>query len=424
MKKILSLGIVLTALISSGFAEDNPKKKYSDSLVITLTNVLDISRIDEPISVNMLSIVKKFPHFNPASFVLFDGDNEIASQVDDTDRDGMPDILSFVANFAPREKKKIVVRYGPTGLMKKEYKRRTQAELSVKVDYEYLDGKFTNGRFVNIDSIRVPANHVDHDALFRYEGPGWESDKIAYRFYLDARNRTDIFGKVTPDMVMQTIGVHDLVADNNESYQSRMSWGMDIFKVGNSLGIGSIAMQHGNDVVTVSKTDSIFCTIAANGPIFSDVRSMYYGWEVGGKKYTLVSDYSITAGSRLTKYEATIFPNPENLCTGLAKHDQTTLLESRKDAKGNWEYLGVYGKQSRAGDDLGIALFYKGSDLIERRDDAVNQLVVLRPHDGKLIYYFAAAWQEEPNGITTIDEFRSYLDSVVLRLDNPILVSF
>jgi hypothetical protein len=424
MKKILSLGIVITALISSGFAKDNHKEKYSDSLEITLTNVLDISRIDEPISVNMLSIVKKFPHFSPGSFILFDGDNEIASQVDDTDRDGMPDILSFVANFAPRETEKIVVRYRPTGLMKKEYKKRTQAELSAKVDYEYLDGKFTKGRFVNIDSIRVPANHVDHDALFRYEGPGWESDKIAYRFYLDARNRTDIFGKVAPDMVMQTIGVHDLVADNNESYQSRMNWGMDIFKVGNSLGIGSIAMQQGNDVVTVSKTDSIFCTIAANGPIRSDVRSMHYGWEVGGKKYTLVSDYSITAGSRLTKYEATIFPNPENLCTGLAKHDQTTLLESPIDAKRNWKFLALYGKQSRAGDDLGIALFYKGTDLIERRDDAVNQLVVLRPHDGKLTYYFAAAWQEEPNGVATIDEFHSYLDSVVLRLDNPILVSF
>ncbi len=424
MKKFLSLGIILMALISSGFAKGNPKEKYTDSLVITLTNVLDLSRIDEPISLSMVSIVKKFPHFNYFMFALFDGDNEIASQVDDTDRDGTPDMLSFVANFSPREKKNIVVRFGTAGSMKKEFKKRTQAELSVKVDYEYLEGKFTKGRFVNIDSIRVPANHVDHDALFRYEGPGWESDKISYRFYLDARNRTDIFGKVTPDMVMQTIGVHDLVADNNESYQSRMSWGMDIFKVGNSLGIGSIAMQHGNDVVTVSKTDSIFCTIAANGPIRSSVRSLHYGWEVGEKKYTIVSDYSITAGSRLTKYEATIFPNPENLCTGLAKHDQTALLESRNDAKGNWKYLGLYGKQSRAGDDLGIALFYKGTELIERRDDAVSQLVVLRPHDGKLTYYFAAAWQEEPNGITTIDEFRSYLDSVVLRLDNPILVSF
>jgi hypothetical protein len=424
MKKILSLGVILAALISSGFAKENPKVISSDSLVITLTNVLDISRIDEPISVAMVSIVKKFSHFNPVSITLFDGDNEIASQVDDTDRDGKPDVLSFAANFAPREKKKIVVRYGPATATKREYKKRTQAELSMKVDYEYLDGKFTKGRFVNIDSIRVPANHVDHDALFRYEGPGWESDRIAYRFYLDARNRTDIFGKVATEMVMQNIGIHDLVADNNESYQSRMSWGMDIFKVGNSLGIGSIAMELGNDVVTVSKTDSVFCTVAANGPIRSDVRSTHYGWEVGGKKYTLVSDYSITAGSRLTKYEATIFPHPENLCTGIAKHDQTTVLESRKDAKGNWKYFGVYGKQSRAGDDLGIALFYKGQDLIGRRDDAVNQLVILRPHGGKLTYYFAAAWQEEPNGIATMDEFRSYLDSVVLRLDNPILVSF
>ena len=336
----------------------------------------------------------------------------------------MPDILSFVTNFTPQEKKTIVLRCDAAISMKREYKKRTQAELSVKVGYEYIDGKFTKGRFVNVDSFRVPANHVDHDALFRYEGPGWESDKVAYRFYLDARNRTDIFGKVTADMVMQTVGVHDLVADNNESYQSRMSWGMDIFKVGSSLGIGSIAMKLANDVVTVSKTDSVFCTIAANGPIRSDVRSMHYGWEVGSHKYTLVSDYSISAGGRLTKYEAAISPNPENLCTGLAKHDQTILLESPLHAKQNWKFLALYGKQSRAGDDLGIALFYRGRDLIERRDDAVNELVILRPDNGKLAYYFAAAWQQESNGIATIDEFRSYLESVVLRLDNPILVNF
>ena len=64
MKKILSLGIVLTALVSSGFAQGTLKEAHPDSLVITLTNNLDISRIDEPISLTLVSIGKKFSHFN------------------------------------------------------------------------------------------------------------------------------------------------------------------------------------------------------------------------------------------------------------------------------------------------------------------------------------------------------------------------
>ncbi len=424
MKYFVAIGIALGLCIVAASAMDGAHQPSSDSLVVHASNPLAITRIDEAISITVASIQKEVPTFDPRSCTVYSGGVEIPSQIDDTDRDGSVDLLTFVVDFAPNERKSIVLRWGPHTLPTRGYKKRTQAEMSIKMDYEFVDGKYEKGKFLSIDSVRVPAVHVDHDALFRHEGPGWESDKIGYRFYLDARNRTDIFGKVTPDMVMHTIGVHDLVADNNESYQSRMSWGMDIFKVGNSLGIGSIAMQHGNDVVTVSKTDSIFCTIAANGSVRSDVRASYCGWNVAGKKYDLISSYSITAGSRLTSCEEKISPDPSNLCTGLAKHDQTTLLESPIDTKRNWKFLALYGKQSRAGDDLGIALFYKRTDLIERRDDAVNQLVVLRPHDGKLTYYFAAAWQEEPNGITTIGEFHSYLDSVVLRLDNPILVSF
>jgi hypothetical protein len=424
MKEFLGLALAGLLVVSPSSAEENLKANESDSIAVYLTNVLNVSRIDEPICIDIVSIQQKFPDLNPQVCVVRDGNDEIPSQVDDTDRDGRPDLLTFVVNFLPKEKKTIFLTSRSTGSFRKESKKRTQAELSMKVDYELLDGKYTKGRFANIDSVRVPSTHVDHDALFRYEGPGWESEKVAYRLYLDARNRTDIFGKKVPDMVMHIVGVHDLIADNNESYQSPMSWGMDIFKVGTSLGIGSIAMQRENDVVTVSKTESVFCVIAANGPVRSDVQVTHYGWKVGKKGYTLASSYSITAGSRLTKYETTVRPSPENLCTGIARHEQTTLIESSKETTGTWRYLGLYGKQSRAGDNLGIAVFYRASDILQRSDDDVSHIIVLRPHDGRLVYYFAAAWEQEPNGIKTIDEFRSYLDFTILTLDSPIQVNF
>ena len=73
---------------------------------------------------------------------------------------------------------------------------------------------------------------------------------------------------------------------------------------------------------------------------------------------------------------------------------------------------------------MGIAVFYRGSEKIDRRDDDASYLVMLKPHEGELKYYFAAAWEQEQHGITTLEEFRSYLEAVVQKLDHPIEVDF
>ncbi|MDE3056990.1 MAG: DUF4861 family protein, partial [Bacteroidota bacterium] len=355
---------------------------------------------------------------------------EIASQIDDTERDGAPDLLTFVTDFVPKERKRVTLHYTSTGSIPREYRKRTQAELGIKVGYTLVDGKYVGGKFIDVDSVRVPLPHVDHDNLFRHEGPGWESGRIGYRLYLDERNRTDIFGKKIPDMVLDTTGVHDLAANNNESYESMLNWGMDIFKVGASLGIGSIAMLTSDGIESVSKTDSVFCIIAANGPVRSDVRGIYDGWNISGKKYDLVSDYSITAGSRMTKVESSIRPIQvenrfgENLCTGLAKHEHTVLVEPPKQTKGDWYYLGLYGQQSLSGDGLGIAIFYRVSDFIKRCDNSLSYAVALQPHNGKLTYYFAAAWQQESGGIKNAEEFQADLDTTIVKLDSPIEISY
>ena len=424
MKHLLVIGLALGCFGLSATSKDGPLQSYPDSLELYASNPLRVTRVDEAVLIPVASILEKNAAFDPRTCTVYSGGAELPSQIDDSNRDGSPDLLTVVADFAPNERKSIVLRWGPNMPPKKEYAKRTQADISMKVDYEFVDGKYEKGRYVRIDSVRVPAVHVDHDALFQHEGPAWESDRVGYRFYLDARNRTDIYGKKIADMVLHTAGVHDLVADHNESYESMLYWGMDNFKVGTSLGIGSVAMLNGATVETVSDVDSEFCVIAANGPVRADVRATYYGWKVAGLKFNLISSYSITAGSRLTLCRETISPNPANLCTGIAKHENTTLLEPADQSGSGWKYLGLYGKQSRAGDDMGIAIFYKGSEKIDRRDDDVSYLVTLKPHQGELKYYFAAAWQQELHGITTLEDFRSYLEEVTKRLDNPITVLF
>jgi hypothetical protein len=394
--------------------------EYPESLTLELQNQTSLIRKDTPSSLNIKILKVLQPEFNENAFVILDEENkEIPSQADDLDRDGMADQIILITDFLPDENKQATVRFSKTGEKAKEYPKRTQAELSIKKGGKWIERKYEGGEFENISYLRVPPQLTDHSYYIRYEGPGWESDKVGYRFYLDWRNAIDIFGKKVPDMVLQNVGL-----DDYNSYHEMADWGMDIFKVGSSLGIGSLGMWIDKKVNMVSQTDSVICEIVANGPVRSQIRTKYFGWKPDNRSYHLTSNLSITAGSRLTKHEIEITGDPSNLCTGLAKYDNCELINMDEQLESEWQYLGLYGKQSLAGDLLGIAVFFRTSDLEELSEDKLNHVVVLSPTEGRLDYYFAAAWEQEPDGIKDIQKFRKYLDKTVYDLNNPIKVIY
>lgn len=352
------------------------------------------------------------------NFIIKDGNDLVPYQIEQNEFKGTK--VGLVLNLQPNEEKVLSVVYGD-GIKKPEFTSRTHAELSMKPGNVYYDGKFRGNTFVNVTKIKVPSIHTDHDALFKYEGPGWESEKVGYRFYLDWRNATDIFGKKKNHLVLANVGIHDTVA-KDDSYHSMQDWGMDIFKVGNSLGIGSIGMWYDGKVYMVSKTDSIYCEITKNGPVTSEVKTNYFGWQVGENKYNLISKLSITAGSRLTKSEIEISNNPQNVVTGIAKYKGTQFFKS--DAAGEWTYIGLYGNQTLVSDNdkLGLAIFYQSKDFIELTEDNLSYIIKLKPSDGKTQYYFCAAWEQEENGIRNLDQFKKYLNEIQLFLNNPLIV--
>jgi hypothetical protein len=418
--KVVQMFCLLITMLFIGCATDgdnNVSGEYPESLTITVYNEANLQRSNEAIVLNVKQFKTKAPDFNPDAFVIFSNGAELASQANDLDGDGYPDEIVALADFKPGENKKLSLRYATSGRKPREYSKRTQAELSIKVGGKFVDRVYEGGAFQNVRFLRVPPEHTDHSAYIRYEGPGWESDKVGYRFYLDWRNASDIFGKKVPDMVLQNVG-----QDGFDSYHEMSDWGMDILKVGESLGIGSIAMWHDNKAIRVSLTDSVTGEIVLNGAIESLIRTKYFGWRVGDGSYNLNSELSIFAGSRMTKHHLLIEGNPENLCTGIVKHPDAELIRSEEN--GGWAYLANYGKQSLAIDQLGMAILFRQNDLIEVAEDEYSHVLVLKPENGKLTYYFLAAWEKEPNGITTREEFIEYLKKIIQRLDHPLLIKY
>ncbi len=429
MKKNLPSFLLITSVVFLSLFFENPKafcKAPAGSELkfkVTVSNPINVVRKEAVVSCSLKKIKDKYPLFNVNDFYVTAGSKEIPSQAMDKNGDGTVDEVLFLSSFKPNEKKEFVFHYSENGKVERHYKQMAQAVLGIKTDYNKVNGYYTGGKFVNIDSAVVPKDHFAHDALYRIEGPGWESDLIAYRYYLDSRNRNDITGKRTHDMILQKMGANDLVSNSAESYTKMLDWGMDIFKVGESLGIGSIAMWYDGKVNTLSSLDEEKCKITADGPIQADILTKYLGWKVGEEKFNLTSNLSINAGSRLTKMNLNLKGKDAALCTGLAKHKDCTLIKSY-DGNSDWKYIGLYGKQSLSGDNLGIALFYKAGNLNKVTEDSLSYIVVLNPAAGRLVYYFAAAWEQEPGGIKNISEFKNYLEQTADELSHPFKVSF
>ncbi len=420
MKKVIwLLGILL--MMSCQKSEKIPAdlaRLYPLSINIKVENPMDVQRKDVLAELAIPDLRAKYSDFNPNAFVAFSDGMELPVQAIDLNGDGEPDEIGILMDMAPSQTKSVDVRYARTGDLTREYTKRTQAELSVKVGGKWKGRKYVGGQFENVKFLRVPPEHTDHSFYIRYEGPGWESDKVGYRFYLDWRNAIDIFGKKTHEMVLQNVG-----QDGFDSYHEMSDWGADIFKVGNSLGVGSIAMWENGKLTMVAETDSLTSQITDNGPVYSRIRTNYFGWKTDKGKYDLTSDLSISAGKRLTCNTLTISGNPENLATGLVKHENTQYLQSNSDNGSNWQYIALWGKQSLMEDSLGIAVLYKKEDLIGLQEDDTNYIVVLKPSAGKLVYGLLAAWEKEPEGIRTMGAFREYLDGLVKKLDRPVRVS-
>lgn len=292
---------------------------------------------------------------------------------------------------------------------------KTYAELSIAEGGEWVDGERGHEEyqgtthFKNVDQLRVPDKHTDHTWYLRYEGPGWESNKIGYRLYLDWRNGIDIFGKITDTMVLSKVG-----QDGFDSYHEPQSWGLDILKVGNGLGIGSLGRLVDDKVLHFKEVDSTFAAIENNASQ-SSVTINYNGWKTANDKIDLKSTLSIRPDQRYTKH--TIQPSKaiQGIVTGIVDHGVNYF--TKESANKKWAYIATYGEQTLVPDDLGMAIFYEVETTSDVKKGEDDYLVEFKPTTNAVSFYFLGAWEQEPNGIKTEAEFKTYLDELLNELN-------
>ena len=350
-----------------------------------------------------LSSVKNIPL---GSYVAFDGEVEVPVEMS-SNLLGETFLIFPVSRLKAKEKKTFYIRSGNAIT----YPKRTYAEITHKVGGEFEGNKYVGGySWVKPNYLRVLGSFRDHAYYIKYEGPGWESDKVAFRFYLDQRNGIDVFAKKVPGIVLPAVGV-----DGYDNYHKMDNWGMDNARVGKSLGLGSIAIWDGSKAIRVEERDSAIAYIQQDGKVRSQVNTTFYGWNANGVKCNLQSLISIDAGSRASHMELKVDKAIDNITTGIIINKNA---EYRHVNGEKWSYIATFGKQSmNDGDIQGLVIFYRTKQLISLEKDSLNHLVVLKPVNGYVDYYFMPTWELDWEPVVTEADFQRCIDEVLARLN-------
>ncbi|PXY46611.1 DUF4861 domain-containing protein [Flavobacterium hydrophilum] len=288
MKSKLCLSIALSAMIFISC-----KAQKSQSAKIVLTNNSDLELPQKAISIkrntlNTKGIEKSFP-------IVLQNSDTIPAQLNDLDGDGKWDELFFVADFSAKEKKTVELKWS-----------NTDPKYTVK----------TSARFGKREAENLPVQPATEEVLlanqvykklgfqkYQTDGPTWENDKVGFRHYLDGRNCKDVFGKRTPGITPENVGISSkgAVEDN---YHQMHEWGRDIFPVGTSAGLGGYGLIVGDEINrlgilindTINNVEKTTFKIVSEGPVNSVLSYKYQNWQASGNKYQVQETASIWPG--------------------------------------------------------------------------------------------------------------------------------
>ncbi|RKS92556.1 uncharacterized protein DUF4861 [Flavobacterium limicola] len=287
---------------------------------------------------------------------------------------------------------------------------KTYAEISVKEGGKWEGRKYIGGTFKNVEKLKLAPEHTDHSFDIRYEGPGWESNKIGYRLYLDWRNAIDIFGKKTEAIILPQVG-----QDGFDSYHEMSDWGSDILKAGKGIGIGSIDRYLNKQRLHFYEVDSTIAKVE-NKVKSSGVKINYYGWKSASDKIDFTSELTINPDQRYTKHTIQASQAIAGICTGIVKQKNTEVLKKVSRNK-KWAYLATYGAQTLVPDKLGMAIFYEIKTIESEVDAEFDHLLIFKPTTKCTSFYFLGAWEQEVNGIKSKEDFVKYLDEKLALLN-------
>jgi hypothetical protein len=413
----------IAALGACGSPQKETGQTVGGSLV--LTNPINLERTDEPVLLTRTQLAGFFGPFDVGLIpVILQADGALAAyQVDDLDGDGIWDEVALSQHFAPNESITLQITFADPA------EARTPT-LPVRTNIRFAEGNLTPEGKISKDydektyGTRVADSLTANATLyFQMEGPGWESDKIGYRIYFDKRHAKDIFGKLRPEPALDVAGI-------DSDYHTMRDWGMDLLKVGTSLGAGSIGLEVNGKFHPIGPANKGEYRLLTEGPVRSSFEIVLTDCPIDGQLYQVKEKITIWAGQHWFEDEVTISggEGEKILLTGIVDKFDLPLLQGEN--KHGVHAFGTFGLQSENKDDLAMAVMVPGNILLgtasaPKKGDLITEthLMRIRANDRIPIqYYFMAVWPFADTHLNTPEAFMAYADQIAHRLSRPVLV--
>ncbi len=399
MKKILLLSAMIAVTAASCTRQQeillqvsNPMDRTREDAIVLLTRG-EISKWSE-IQAGKLPVLQDLRG------------SYIPCQADDVDGDGEWDELFGLISLGPSAQKKVAVTFVDSAAYP-VFPTRTNIRLgSNEAGYPELPAadRLEGVSYHNFDGRT--------SAVFQMEGVAWENDVVGFRNYMDQRNGIDIFGKTTSRMVLDSVGIA-----GSPSYHEPAGWGMDVLKVGSSLGAGAIGFMYRDSIYRVGDNGHGSYHLLFEGSQRSRFNLTYSNWKIEQFPLEVVHQIGIIGGRHYYQGLVSHTGGPDNLAlvAGIVnmKSDSLHVLELNE----NYTALVTHAPQAEDGSILAMALmvpsaYLKTTGQTRDQGEGIIQTyyAVLDAEPGKpLPYRFYALWEQEDPRWASLEEVTAFL---------------
>jgi ribosomal protein S24E len=246
----------------------------------------------------------------------------------------------------------------------------------------------------------------------------WENDKIAFRAYGKALEKTDgdaygydVWVKRTDKLVLNERYKRD-------DYHIDHGDGLDYYHVGYTLGAGNMA-PYVKDTIRYSGNYHLW-KVLDNGPLRSTFQLTFDTWDAGGIKVKATKIISLDAGSQLNRIENTYTfddSKPLPVVVGIIKRPETGVisLNEQQGIMVYWEP--TYGEDGTTG--VGSILTTPASMMWVDKEQILTKTTV--KSNEPIVYYTGAAWDKAAK-ITDSKKWFDYLDNFYQEIKNPLII--
>lgn len=402
MRKNIILALALLCILPASLMSQQTK-----SFTIEVKNRWKDAKNDEPVVIKLNSIN---PGFIAKSAIVWEGNSEIPSQLDDLNGDFKADELVFVTNLKAKESKSFKVTLS-SEKSDKQYESRVYAEMLIS------DKK---GKHVSVNAITIPGTSNIYNQL-HHHGPAFESELVAYRLYFDQKQTLDIYGKFNKGFEVEESQFYPT------DEQLARGFGDDVLRVSGSCGAGALKGWNGQKATHIEPVLQRTERILAYGPVRTVVEAEVKSWQYQGSELNMINRYTLYAGHRDLLVEA-FFEEPLNeelFCTGVQDILGSVSYSDHQGLVGCWGTdWPVNDTIKYAKETVGLATYIPQKYVVKEVKDKPNYLYTLTAKGNNYFYYYTTfTSMKETFGYKTPEEWFAYIRKWKKELEQPIEIS-